>query len=274
MYLFKFLARSIGLTIPVMLRMVPVVGITFFLIGAVIYALSPYPVAIYFLAAVFGLPITMALAISAVRAGLSQMRETTSPDLGKLFRKTIQLSVFHFVIALFFSFLTWFVAAALVPDNWLENTSILLQDAEQEEQEQEVREPINLPTVSQRGARNQAEPFQPAGRLETVNPDGLERSETEAELDETQDEQPVVVEPEEPIIAEQEAPPEPEIEEELTSITFDGEAPSAPTLTGFFDHVFDEYSRLAIGFYSVQGLYWLVLSALAVPFAAQAATVA
>ena len=270
MYLFKFLARSIGLTIPVMLRMIPVVGITFFLVGVVVYKLAPYPLAIKVLAVVFGFPLSMLLAISAVRSALTQMRETSAPDLGKLFRKTMQLSAFHLVIAALFSLLTWFVASTLVPENWLENTSTQLQDAD-EVAAQTARAPINLPTVSQgtRPARRAVEPFRPAGDLNNLNPEGVERRTPEVATEPEQEE-----EPQDQALAEPEEPVEPEVQEEITSVVLEGEAVSKPTLRGFFNHVKEEYSGLAIGFYSVQGLYWLVLSALAVPFAAQAATIA
>lgn len=123
MSLLAFLFRTLIVSVSVGVRMMPVLGVTFYSIYMVVLALGNHVLAIFASAVILYLPLLMFLTLCAVRAGLASLRATTAPDFKKLAIGSLRLMRFHFMIGnLVFTLvglggvgaILWFTAPGLI----------------------------------------------------------------------------------------------------------------------------------------------------------------
>ena len=96
---FAFLAKTLWVSMSVGLRMIPVLGITFYSLYMLFLFFGSSELAIYLIGIVIYMPLLMFLYLCSVRAGLAALKATTAPSFGKLFKGSIRLMRFHFMIS-------------------------------------------------------------------------------------------------------------------------------------------------------------------------------
>lgn len=129
MPLIRFLASSFALSFPVMLRMLPIFLVTALLVFAAFTALVNYPFYLGLVIFVVAFPLLTFLTICAIRAGLVQRKQSGSPVLGGLVRKSLILGYMLNWMAILFVGLgyvaTSLILGASASEEWLEIAGIL-----------------------------------------------------------------------------------------------------------------------------------------------------
>ena len=105
MSVIRFLASSLSLSIPVLLRMLPIFLMTGLVLFGAVTALIDYPGYLVFGIAVVFFPLIAFLSLCAIRAGLVHRRQSRGPELSRLVRKSlllglVQAGLFTFYIVL------------------------------------------------------------------------------------------------------------------------------------------------------------------------------
>lgn len=99
MTLIPFLLKSLFISLHVGIRMIPVLGITFYSIYMLFLFFAESELAIFLIGIALYMPLLMFLYLCSVRAGLAALKATTAPAFGKLFKGAIRLMRFHFMIS-------------------------------------------------------------------------------------------------------------------------------------------------------------------------------
>ena len=118
-----FLFKTLIISLHVGVRMIPVLGITFYSLYMLFIFFQESELALFLIGVIIYMPLLMFLYLCAVRAGLAALGATTAPAFGKLFKGAIRLIRFHFMISNLVVTLVGFGGAALVI--WLTNPEFL-----------------------------------------------------------------------------------------------------------------------------------------------------
>ena len=106
MSLTRFLASSLLLSFPVLLRMLPIFIVTGVVVFGAVYALIDYPRYLVFVAAIAFFPLMAFLFICSIRAGLVHRRQSRGPELAKLVRKSLLIGAIQAGLGIFYAVLS------------------------------------------------------------------------------------------------------------------------------------------------------------------------
>ncbi len=106
MSLTRFLASSLSLSFPVLLRMLPIFIMTGVILFGAVYALLDYPGYLFFAAAIAFFPLLAFLFICSIRAGLVHRRQSRGPELAKLVRKSLLVGAIQAGLGIFYAVLS------------------------------------------------------------------------------------------------------------------------------------------------------------------------
>jgi len=98
MGMLRFILRSIGLSLAVALRMLPVLLVSLGALGLMYQLLGSSPVTFFVILAAFYLPLLVFLFVCSVRAGLMALRATNPLDLKRLMTYTIRVMRLNFML--------------------------------------------------------------------------------------------------------------------------------------------------------------------------------
>jgi hypothetical protein len=129
--LIRFLASSLALSIPVLLRMLPIFAATGVIVFGAVSGLINHPGYLLFVAAITTFPLMAFLQICAIRAGLVHRRQSRGPELGILVRKSLYLGLVQAALFIFYAILLLGVMAlAFDPQTmgeWKDSADVMQQ---------------------------------------------------------------------------------------------------------------------------------------------------